>query len=35
MAEDFTSMIRRNPVPSLLIGVAVGFLIARATSRRS
>jgi uncharacterized membrane-anchored protein YhcB (DUF1043 family) len=35
MAEDFTGMIRRNPIPALLIGVAVGFLIARATSRRS
>jgi phage-related tail protein len=35
MAEDFTSMVRRNPIPALLIGVAFGFLIARATSRRS
>jgi uncharacterized membrane-anchored protein YhcB (DUF1043 family) len=35
MAEDFTGMIRRNPIPALLIGVAFGFLIARATSRRS
>lgn len=35
MAEDFTGLIRRNPIPALLIGVAVGFLIARATSSRS
>ena len=35
MAEDVTGMIRRNPIPALLIGVAVGFLIARATSSRS
>jgi hypothetical protein len=35
MAEDFTNLVRRNPIPALLIGVAVGFLIARATSRRS
>ena len=35
MAEDFTSLVRRNPIPALLIGVAAGFLIARATSRRS
>jgi len=35
MARDFTGLVRRNPIPSLLIGVAVGFLIARATSRRS
>jgi hypothetical protein len=33
MAEDFTGMIRRNPIPALLIGVAVGYLLARATSR--
>jgi phage-related tail protein len=35
MAEDFTGLIRRNPIPALLIGVAVGFLVARATSSRS
>lgn len=35
MAEDFTGLVRRNPIPALLIGVAVGFLIARATSSRS
>jgi ElaB/YqjD/DUF883 family membrane-anchored ribosome-binding protein len=33
MTEDFTNIVRRNPIPALLIGVAVGFLIARATSR--
>jgi hypothetical protein len=35
MAEDFTNLVRRNPIPALLIGVAFGFLVARATSRRS
>jgi hypothetical protein len=35
MAEDFTGLVRRNPIPALLLGVAVGFLIARATSSRS
>jgi hypothetical protein len=35
MAEDFTGLIRRNPIPALLIGVAFGFLIARAISSRS
>lgn len=35
MAQDFTGLVRRNPIPALLIGVAFGFLIARATSRRS
>lgn len=29
MAEDITGMIRRNPIPALLIGVGLGFLIAR------
>jgi len=29
MAEDFTDLIRRNPIPALLIGVGVGFLLAR------
>jgi hypothetical protein len=31
IGDDLTHMIRRNPVPSLLIAVGVGFLIARAT----
>jgi uncharacterized membrane-anchored protein YhcB (DUF1043 family) len=35
MANDFTNLVRRNPIPALLIGVAFGFLVARATSRRS
>ena len=35
MANDFTNLIRRNPIPALFIGVAVGFLIARATTPRS
>jgi len=29
MAEDLTGMIRRNPIPALLIGVGLGFLLAR------
>jgi ElaB/YqjD/DUF883 family membrane-anchored ribosome-binding protein len=35
MADDLTDLIRRNPIPALLIGVALGFLVARATSSRS
>jgi hypothetical protein len=35
MAADVTSLIRRNPIPALLVGFGVGFLIARATTRRS
>jgi hypothetical protein len=31
VASDLTDMIRRNPIPALLIGIGVGFLIARAT----
>ena len=31
MAEDMTSLIRRYPLQSLLVGIGIGFLIARAT----
>jgi len=29
MADDMTEMIRRNPIPAVLIGVGLGFLIGR------
>jgi ElaB/YqjD/DUF883 family membrane-anchored ribosome-binding protein len=29
MADDLTAMIRRNPIPAVLLGVGVGFLIGR------
>jgi hypothetical protein len=29
LGEDLTSLIRRNPIPALLVGIGVGFLIAR------
>jgi len=29
MAGDLTDMIRRNPIPALLVGVGLGFLLAR------
>ena len=29
LAEDVAGVIRRNPIPALLIGVGVGFLIGR------
>jgi len=29
MAGDVTDMIRRNPIPALLIGIGLGFLLAR------
>jgi hypothetical protein len=35
LGEDLTNVIRRNPIPALLIGVGTGFLLARAMSRSS
>ena len=31
IAEDLTDVIRRNPVPALLVGIGLGFLLASAT----
>jgi hypothetical protein len=33
MAEDLTNLIRRNPIPAVLVGVGLGFLLARLTRR--
>jgi ElaB/YqjD/DUF883 family membrane-anchored ribosome-binding protein len=30
MAEDVTKLIKRNPVPAVLIGVGIGFILGRA-----
>lgn len=35
MAGDLTNLIKRNPIPSILIGVGLGFVLARLTSNRS
>ena len=35
MAQDVTDVIRRNPIPALLIGVAAGYLVGKATSPRN
>jgi hypothetical protein len=35
MANEVTNLIRRNPVPALLVAFGIGFLIARATTSRS
>lgn len=35
IASDMTNLIKKNPVPSLLVGVCLGFLFARATVSRS
>jgi len=29
VADDLTNMVRRNPVPAVLIGIGLGFLLAR------
>lgn len=31
IGEDITDVIRNNPVPAVLIGIGVGFLLAKAT----
>jgi len=31
IGDELTNLIRRNPLPALLIGFGVGYLIARAT----
>jgi ElaB/YqjD/DUF883 family membrane-anchored ribosome-binding protein len=33
LAQELTSLVRRYPIPSLLVGFAVGFLLARTTTR--
>jgi len=33
IADDVTNLIRRNPFPALMIGVALGYLIGRITTR--
>lgn len=35
MTEDVTKLVRSNPITSLLLGVGVGFLLARVTTRNS
>lgn len=29
MAEDIAEVIRRNPIPSMLVGVGIGFMLAK------
>jgi len=31
MADDVTDLIRKNPIPAVLIGFGIGFLLARST----
>jgi len=35
IAAELTSMIKRNPVPSLFVGIGIGFLIGRSLSSRN
>jgi len=35
MAEDLTDMVRRNPIPALLLGLGLGFLLGRALGGNS
>jgi ElaB/YqjD/DUF883 family membrane-anchored ribosome-binding protein len=35
MMDDMTGLIKRNPIPALLVGLGVGFLIGRVLSSRS
>jgi len=35
MGNDVTEMIKRNPIPALLFGIGLGFVLARLTSSRS
>jgi len=35
MSEEVTELVRRNPIPALLVAFGAGFLIARATLSRS
>jgi hypothetical protein len=31
IGDDLTNLVRRNPIPALLLGIGVGYLLARAT----
>ncbi len=33
MAEDLTGLVRNHPLPAVLIGIGLGFMLARLTSR--
>jgi ElaB/YqjD/DUF883 family membrane-anchored ribosome-binding protein len=35
MVDDVSGLIKRNPIPAVLIGLGIGFLIGRALSSRS
>ena len=35
MVDDMTGLIKRNPIPAVLLGLGIGFLVGRALSSRS
>lgn len=35
MASDMSNMIRRNPIPAMVLGVGLGYLLAQACTRRN
>jgi phage-related protein len=35
MVDDMTGLIKRNPIPAVLLGLGIGFLIGRALSSNS
>lgn len=35
MVDDLTGLIRNHPLPAILVGVGIGFMLARLTSTRS
>jgi len=35
ISQDVMNLVRRNPIPAVFVGIALGFLLARATSSRS
>jgi len=35
MMDDMTNLVKRNPIPALLLGLGVGFLVGRVLSSRS
>jgi ElaB/YqjD/DUF883 family membrane-anchored ribosome-binding protein len=35
MANDLTTLVRNHPLPAILLGIGVGFMLARLTSSRS
>jgi len=35
IGQDVLNLIRRNPLPAVLVGIGLGFILARATTTRS